>query len=232
MHGQHHKAERVKLHMDHGFWHERWTVNQIGFHQGSSNRFLEQYWPGLQLATGSRVLVPLCGKSLDLLWLRDQGHRVTGIELSPLAVEAFFAEHALTPAVRQETGYSRWSAENIELYCADLFTLSQVTLGHFEACYDRAALIALPAPMRRQYAQHLRKLLPPRTPGLLVTLEYPPAEMNGPPFAVTGDELQQLFGSDSQLRQLESSDTLPENPSFRDRGLTTLQEAAWYLEYV
>ncbi len=218
--------------METGFWHERWETRQIGFHQHRITRFLEKHWSGLQLAPGSRVLVPLCGKSLDLLWLRDRGFRVVGVELSPLAVESFFEEHGLVPAVRPETGYSRWSAEDIDLYCADLFTLGQATLGNLDACYDRAALIALPAPMRRRYVHFLRELLPHPTPGLLITLEYPSTEMDGPPFPVGAGELQRLYGADSHIRPVDSCDILDDNPAFRERGLSALTETAWLLNYV
>ena len=78
--------------MDTDFWLERWQNNQTGFHQDEINSYLTRYWSGLGLTQGSRVLVPLCGKSLDMLWLAEQGHSVVGIELSRLAIEAFFHE--------------------------------------------------------------------------------------------------------------------------------------------
>ncbi len=81
--------------MEPAFWHKRWADNQIGFHQGQVNSYLQTHWPALGLETGSRVLVPLCGKSLDLVWLAGQGYRVLGVELSRRAVEDFFREHGL-----------------------------------------------------------------------------------------------------------------------------------------
>ena len=87
--------------MEHNFWHERWQSNQLGFHQDATNQRLMTYWPQLALAAGSTVLVPLCGKSLDMAWLAAQGHKVLGIELSQIAVDAFFSENKLT--VTKET---------------------------------------------------------------------------------------------------------------------------------
>ena len=55
--------------MEPAFWHRKWADNQIGFHQAQANPYLQRYWPGLGLPAGSRVLVPVCGKSLDLAWL-------------------------------------------------------------------------------------------------------------------------------------------------------------------
>lgn len=87
--------------MEPAFWQKRWADNQIGFHQAQVNPYLQKYWPRLQLAPASRVLVPLCGKSLDLAWLAGQGYRVLGVELSRQAVEGFFREHGLDADVLQ-----------------------------------------------------------------------------------------------------------------------------------
>jgi thiopurine S-methyltransferase len=85
--------------MDPDFWHQRWRDNEIGFHQGEPAPLLQKHWPAVAAPAGSRVFVPLAGKSVDMVWLASQGHRVLGVELSPLAVEQFFAEHALEPEV-------------------------------------------------------------------------------------------------------------------------------------
>src|SRR5690242_4352745 len=79
------------------FWLERWERQQIGFHQRNINPRLLRFWPDLGLARGGAVFVPLCGKSTDMLWLHAQGHPVLGVELSPVAVAAFFTENDLAP---------------------------------------------------------------------------------------------------------------------------------------
>jgi thiopurine S-methyltransferase len=160
--------------MDPNFWHERWASKRTGFHLDGVNPHLERHWHRLGFATDSRILVPLCGKSLDMIWLREQGYRVAGIEVSQLAIETFFSENGLTPAIRQENGYSCWSADGIELFCGDFFKLHAAELGRIDGCYDRAALVALPGEMRARYAGALLKLLPSQAPMLLVTLEYNP----------------------------------------------------------
>lgn len=216
--------------MDPDFWHERWEANQIGFHQDEFNAYLGRYWPTLELDPGSRVLVPLCGKSLDLLWLRDQGHAVVGIELSRTAVQAFFEENGITPVVQEETHYTRWSCEGIELLCGDFFNFEAADLGKVDALYDRAALIALTKNQRQRYVQQLKQLLEPDTPGLLVTLDYDQAEMDGPPFAVAGDEVNHLYEAGFQLQHLAQLDALAANPQFRDKGLSTLTEHVYRLD--
>ena len=69
------------------FWQARWARSEIGFHLPEVNPYLQQYWPALGLPEGARVLVPLCGKSLDLVWLVEQGHAVIGVELAERAVQ-------------------------------------------------------------------------------------------------------------------------------------------------
>ena len=77
------------------FWIERWQKGETGFHQEAGNDLLPKHWPSLALAPRSTVFVPLCGKSFDMVWLAAQGHRVVGVELSPLAVDDFFREQEI-----------------------------------------------------------------------------------------------------------------------------------------
>ncbi|MGH8408361.1 MAG: thiopurine S-methyltransferase, partial [Pseudomonas sp.] len=141
--------------MEPGFWHERWARNQTGFHLPEVNPYLLRHWPGLGVANGAQVLVPLCGKSLDLVWLASIGHRVIGVELSEKAVEEFFSEQELMPQVSQRGAFKVFQAGSIELWCGDFFALDAGAVVGCTALYDRAALIALPPLMREQYAAHL-----------------------------------------------------------------------------
>ncbi len=82
--------------MEPSFWHQKWQLQQIGFHQQQVNPFLVKYWPSLAIAETSGVFVPLCGKSLDMCYLAELRHGVLGCELNPLAVEQFFSENDLS----------------------------------------------------------------------------------------------------------------------------------------
>ncbi len=83
------------------FWHAKWASNQIGFHLTDVNTLLTDHWHTTQPKREDRVFVPLCGKSEDLVWLAEKHNDVQGVELSPIAVRAFFAEHFYTPTVTQ-----------------------------------------------------------------------------------------------------------------------------------
>ncbi|HEX7235121.1 MAG TPA: thiopurine S-methyltransferase, partial [Nitrosospira sp.] len=67
--------------MNADYWLERWKREETAFHQEEVNPYLRQYWRELHLAPDSAVFVPLCGKSSDMAWLREQGHPVRGVEL-------------------------------------------------------------------------------------------------------------------------------------------------------
>jgi thiopurine S-methyltransferase len=217
--------------MDPNFWHERWKTNQIGFHQDEINACLVRYWPSLAPSLGGRVLVPLCGKTRDMFWLLEQGFAVVGVEISPIAVEAFFAENRLTPAVTREARCIRWKIEALEILCGDFFELERGDIGTCHGVYDRAALIALPPGMRPRYVNHLSTLLDRHARGLLITLDYNQSEMEGPPFSVSDAEVSRLFACANRVQQLCRTDILSSQPRFRERGLTRLSEQAWRVEW-
>ncbi|MGH2420466.1 thiopurine S-methyltransferase [Pseudomonas canadensis] len=215
--------------MEPKFWQERWARNQIGFHLSEVNPYLQRHWPQLAVAEGSKVLVPLCGKSLDLVWLASHGLRVMGVELSEQAVEAFFSEQNLVPRITRRSAFTVYQADLIEVWCGDFFALDAEALVGCAALYDRAALIALPPLMRAQYAEHLSRLLASGCQGLLITLDYDQTQKAGPPFAVTDDEVKVLFGSDWTLRALQEQDILEESWKFVQEGVTRLDERVYRL---
>ncbi len=213
------------------FWHERWMLQQIGFHQETINSHLTSFWPALGLAQRQRVFVPLCGKSADMLWLRAQGYEVVGVELSPLAVRAFFDENGLAFTVRQQGYFEVYEGNGIRLFCGDFFRLSKSELGDLHAVYDRASLVALPPEMRVAYAAHMATLLPPGARTLLVTFDYPQHEMAGPPFSVRQEEVRQLYAGTCDVALVFEEDILPREPRFRARGVTQLHEKVYVLTY-
>lgn len=215
--------------MESEFWRERWARNQIGFHLPEVNPCLQRHWPQLALAEGAKVLVPLCGKSLDLMWLASRGHRVLGVELSEQAVDAFFSEQSLAPRITQRGVFKVYQTDLIEVWCGDFFALDAEALADCTALYDRAALIALPPLMRAQYAEHLNTLLRPGCQGLLITLDYDQTQKAGPPFAVTDEEVKVLFGADWALNVLEKQDILGESWKFVQDGVTRLEERGYQL---
>jgi thiopurine S-methyltransferase len=215
--------------MEKEFWLERWEREEIGFHQNETNSYLRQFWCELNLEAGSGVFVPLCGKTLDMMWLRGEGHSVLGVELSPVAVEAFFRENGYLPEHDTSKKFERCAADDICILCGDFFNLEQEDLAQVKAVYDRASLVALPTEMRERYVRHLVSILPAGTQVLLITFDYPQAEMSGPPFAVSVEEVESLYSPHAQVRLLAQVDALAATPRFQERGLSRLHENIFLL---
>jgi thiopurine S-methyltransferase len=215
--------------MQHEFWLERWKQNQIGFHKQEVNPHLQHYWSRLSVNQGDRVLVPLCGKSNDMLWLLGMGYQVVGVELSPFAVESFFSDNDLKPTVRRNGDFLVSEVDGLQIFCGDFFALRPADLGNINVVYDRASLVALPVDMRIQYVSILSTLLTTNTQILLITLAYPQHEMQGPPFSVQGEEVERLFSSWCDVELLASEGVLEQEMAFKKRGLTSMTEQAYLL---
>ncbi|MFZ1744387.1 MAG: thiopurine S-methyltransferase [Nitrospirales bacterium] len=190
--------------MEADFWLQRWGKREIGFHQVEINPYLEQYWPSLKLARESTVLVPLCGKSRDMRWLAQLGHHVVGVELCEAAVQEFFEESKVQPTVDQQGSFQRYSAENVELLVGDFFALAAEDVQEVAGVYDRAALVALPPEMRRDYVNVLAEIVPAKVQTLLITFEYRRGEREGPPFSIDRDAVKSLFDGRCEINVLDS----------------------------
>jgi thiopurine S-methyltransferase len=199
------------------FWQERWQDKRIGFNQPEVNPLLIKHFSALNLPAGSRVFVPLCGKSIDMVWLASQGYDVVGIELVESAVQAFFTENNISPTVTKHSDnpnikcyQGQLLGQIIELWVADIFALKPEDLGQVDAVYDRAALIALPAEMRPEYSEQVRQLssnvdadVSGNAPQLLLTLNYDQSKRNGPPFSISNEQVQQYYDSHYKITELE-----------------------------
>lgn len=215
--------------MDREFWLGKWARNEIGFHQPRPHTALERHWASLGLASSARVFVPLAGKSLDVLWLREHGHQVVAVEISERAVREFFAESGLAAKPERAGRFTRFRAEGLDFLCGDVFDLDRETLGPIAAVFDRAALVALPAPMRAAYAARMAELTDPGTRGLLVAVEYEQSQMSGPPFSVSETEVRTLYGGSHELHLLERG-VPPDAVRFAERGVSRFTEAVYALE--
>lgn len=222
------------MHSD--FWHDKWEKMEIGFHLREVNKILLKYWPTMTVAAGASVLVPLCGKTLDLVWLRSQGYRVVGVELSEIALDE------LAQMLRDELGLtiekSRlalqgqdaavYRGDGVLLVAGDFFAVTPDLTGPIDAVYDRAALVALPEAMRADYCRHLR-LLSAQAPQLLVTFHYDQSVISGPPFAVVDEEVRQHYAGAYQVALLDDREIIDQEPGFRSRGLTSFRQLVYRL---
>ncbi|MHB8253164.1 MAG: thiopurine S-methyltransferase [Acidiferrobacter sp.] len=216
--------------MEPEFWHERWHENRIGFHQSDVNRFLQRYMARIQGAPPGPVFVPLCGKSRDMTWLRDHGREVIGVELSPLAVEAFFREGKQEVLRAGRGEFLEYRAAGFTILLGNYFQLTQALLGPVSVVYDRAAFIAMPPEKRRDYAAHTADLLVSGTPLLLIAPFSLKDPQSGPPFVVSQEEIVDLFAPSFTVELLECErETRATNPGLDEQGLAWREEAVYWL---
>lgn len=210
--------------MDAGFWHRKWAEGDIGFHAQEINPSLQEHFSKLQMAAGARVFLPLCGKTRDIGWLLDEGYRVTGAELSELAIKELFNELGLVPEITNNGKHVCYQSRNLRIFVGDIFDVSAKQLGAIDAIYDRAALVALPLEMRARYAAHLIDITD-AAQQLLITYEYDQQLMNGPPFSVHADEVRRLYSVVYDVRPLETHEV----PGGL-RGKIPATETVWALQ--
>jgi thiopurine S-methyltransferase len=205
------------MHPLHDPWLQRWDTGNIGFHRSAVHPALPRHWR----PQGGSVLVPLCGKSLDLRWLAAQGHTVIGVELAERAIRDFFAEQQLT-FERRDGALPAFAARElpITLFCGDYFAFRAPPC---DALYDRGALVALPPELRAAYAAHTDSLLRADAFRLVVALEYEQALVPGPPFSVPGDEVRRHWPMLAAVERYAADDA---PPKFRVAG-AELVETVW-----
>jgi len=209
--------------MEPSFWHQRWAKNETGWHERQVNPLLIAYFNDLSVGKSPRVFLPLCGKTLDIAWLLSNGSRVSGVELSQLAIERLFMDLGLQPDISAVGNVQQWSAKNIDIFVGDLLGVSRTLLGPVDAVYDRAALVALPEQMRTRYTAHLMEITN-RAPQLLICYEYDQRAMDGPPFSITREEVGRHYGRTFDLRLLASVDV-----SGGLKGKCPAKENVWLL---
>ena len=209
------------------FWLQRWREGSTPWHEGAPNEALRRHLDRLELRSGDRIFVPLCGKAEDMWWLHERELEVLGIDLSPIAGREFLDVHGLEFTESRDSRYSVLESPGFRLFAGDFFALEADDLAGVAAVYDRAALVALPPPMRRRYAERLNTLV--GAPILLISMVYPEHEIDGPPFSVPESEVRALFGDRRRVRHLAEEDII-ERSSLRKRGLTQLHEHTYLIE--
>jgi thiopurine S-methyltransferase len=179
--------------------------NEIAFHQNEANPLLVKYLGELSLVKGSRIFIPLCGKTRDIAWLLTNGYGVAGAELSKIAIEQLFAELGVAPKISSIGKLEHYCATNIDIFVGDIFDLSSNLLGLVDAIYDRAALVALPLEMRKQYTEHLIQITD-KAPQLLICYVYDQSAIDGPPFSISKEEVNQHYVDSYMLTLIASAD--------------------------
>lgn len=209
---------------DYKFWNERWETSQIGFHQSAPHKSLMKY--SHLLEDHQNIFVPLCGKSLDMIFLREQGHHIIGVEFSEIAVLEFIKENNLSMNKKVLSHFNLYQGEGFSIYQGDLFNLSSVELKGVSAIYDRASMVAFNFPERLRYSQFLIQQAVDLKVILSPLLDYGDLAEIQPPFSVTEKELLALYGESFQLEELNREE-VPLRETLKARGAAYEREVTW-----
>ena len=202
------------------FWKGSWAKGreaEPGFHLSRPNPTLESAiaagfldWPD---DSQRRILVPLCGKTLDLRYLAEQGHAVVGVEGIEDAVRELAAESKLTlePVDTSSTG-SEYAVQRaavradggadgeVTVCIGDWFAFKPACTGCpdlFTHAFDRAALVAVPPHARAAYAAVHARVMAKGGKVCLSTVTK--GSEDGPPFSVTPEQVHTLFSKDFEV---------------------------------
>lgn len=214
--------------MDKAFWLEAWITGKTRFHKEDTNKVLLDY--GSILMDSETIFVPLCGKTLDMLYLLSKGKKVIGVELSSLAVDAFFKENKLKAEISHYKNFVRYQIEDLTIYCGDLFDLTQYELGNVDAVYDRASLVALPKGMREKYIKAINQHCPRLQTILLASFEYEQSKAEGPPFSVEEEEIRSSYGDRFHIETVLRERVEDKNPRFENSGISEFLQTVYQLK--
>ena len=210
--------------MNNEFWINRWNNNETGWHQSEVEPALIKW---AKQEKPCRIFVPLCGKSLDLLWLIQNEFEVIGVELSHKACEDFFTEHKIDFLKTDIENFQIFKGKNITIYNGDFFKLNNTHLNEIRAIYDRASLIALPLEIRKKYTDHLLKILQQNTNQnvrfLQILLTREPFDMSGPPYSVSDKELRQYYDLRFSIELINKEEVAAKAPV----GSVTYESIYW-----
>ncbi|SFL29077.1 thiopurine S-methyltransferase [Nitrosomonas aestuarii] len=208
------------------FWHQKWEQGDIAFHESEVNTLLITHCKKLNLSKGSRVFLPLCGKTRDIAWMLACGYQVVGAELSELAINKLFDDLGVVPKISGFGELTLYRAKNIDIFVGNIFDVLAESLGLVDAVYDRAALVAMPANMRDQYTSHLMNITD-AAPQLLITYEYNQQLMDGPPFSINEEELKHYYSAAYQIKPVESKKV-----AGGLKGKVASKETVWLLKKI
>ena len=213
-------------------WLKFWENNETNWHGDKITQELVEYFELFELEPRDKVFVPLCGKSLDMIYIMNQGFSVVGVEISEIGVRQFFSENNLAYKITKVDDFDLYSTENLEIYCGDFFALTSKHLNNVKSVFDRKSLIALEPEVRQKYVKHLNDIISLGARILLVTLQYPQYQMSGPPFSVDKSEVESLFSMTFESRELRSFNDIENESKLTRAGVNYINNAAYYLRKV
>ena len=207
--------------LSHDWWRMAWAKGTISWHRDKVDAILQKY---LKRLTGDKkhisILVTLCGKSLDLPWLADQGHNVVGCELSEIAGKQLFEENGIPYSVMSVNDFKVFSATDdrkLKFYAGDFCNMDASLIGPVDAIWDHMAFGSVSPNDRPSYVEILASLLVPSGKILLSNWEYDQSKWKVSPYSLNTTQIKEYFGNCFDVKLLERLDY---NNSFFTKKLT------------
>jgi SAM-dependent methyltransferase len=173
-------------------WEQCYVERNTPWDQGAPSPVLVQFLDAESI--DGQVVVPGCGSGHDITEIARRSGKVTvlGLDLSSSAVA--LAEERLQ------------SIANASTRAADLFDLDSQLHSQFDWVFEHTCFCAIDPDRRADYVQAVFQLLKPG--GKLLAVFYlNPKERgdgsNGPPFASTVEELDELFAERFEVERSE-----------------------------
>ncbi|OUR95268.1 hypothetical protein A9Q84_15615 [Halobacteriovorax marinus] len=223
--------------MEASFWKNAWVDRNIGFHLTEYNSFLLEAIKVKEIATKGACLVPLCGKTLDMIYLRDQGFSVIGFELAKQGVLEFFEENKIEYTLTKDEFYEIFQSQGLTIYCGDFFNAKKADLPSFDLIYDRASNIALPSEMRTKYYAKIKELSSPKSEMILMTMMGEKTsdgseDLIGPPFSISKEETIEAYQTECEFFEiLEERKMKINSKRLKDAGIISRKFLGYYLKF-
>ncbi|XP_041356889.1 probable thiopurine S-methyltransferase [Gigantopelta aegis] len=194
-------------------WKKRWDKEQTEFHLPKVHPMLEKHLGALvQGRSKLRFFIPLCGKSVDMRWLLEQGHGVVGCEGVDKGCQEFLQENKMkytaSPMKSCEGTVYRSQCSPLTLYRCDVFDLRREDVGQFDCIWDRGSFVAIPVSKRKRYADIIVSLMKPDCRYLLDCFLLNNEQFAGPPFSCTENDINTFYGSYCAVKKLDEKDAM------------------------
>jgi thiopurine S-methyltransferase len=164
---------------------------------------------------------------MDLL--ADDGYHVIGVELSKIAIEAYFEARKVKPSREKRGRFIIWRERNVEIWCGDIFDLTKKELGDIRMLYDCASLTAFSPDSRPHYVEHFHEKLSQQSKILLMTTESPDEHQSNSALSID-PEVRTLYEMNYDIQLLHGQDSLLIDPEYPDEPMSMMEEKVYLIK--
>lgn len=203
------------------YWQQRYDTGDTYWMHTEAAAMLVKYYSRLNPEGQARkMLIPLCGKTLDLEWLSNQGvPLVVGVDCLLSVLKEVCARSNRTWTTKSVSGEGgsdftllERSDGKMKLFSGDILQFSPEVEGTFDAMWERGSLIILPPKDVKKYVKLLKRLLIPGGRILLESIEFDKDAIDPsttdfmpfPPFPYFLKDIKSLFEAERSVEFFES----------------------------